>query len=75
MEVDTENTLGKILSKEELDKIPPDILQKLESHFVEKFEEFLTSKALCETAKRSIGTYYKQTFPVFLKPFPPTQIT
>lgn len=54
MEVHEEKILSKILNGSELEKIPNDIAKKLESYFVVKFEEYLTSKALCEAKKSDI---------------------
>lgn len=47
--------LRKILTAEEFNNVSPDITKKLETFFVERFEEYITSKALCETAKTNIG--------------------
>lgn len=55
MEIERGKILSKVLSEDELTKIPAKILKKLELHFEERFEEFITSKALCETAKSTIG--------------------
>lgn len=58
MEIERGKILSKVLSQDELAKIPAKILKKLELHFEERFEEFITSKALCDTAKSTIGKLF-----------------
>lgn len=52
---ETGKILSKILGKRELEKIPPDIATKVEKYFDQRFEEFLTTKALHSAAQRNIG--------------------
>ena len=59
MDEDTGRILSKILGKRELDKIPPDIVKKLEKYFDHRFEEFLTTKARYETSQHNIGKHFK----------------
>ncbi|XP_055634445.1 nucleoprotein TPR isoform X2 [Toxorhynchites rutilus septentrionalis] len=47
-------TLRSILSDEELGSIPAETTKKIEAHYEHKLEEFLTAKALCETAKTNV---------------------
>uniref|UniRef100_A0A1Q3EXK8 Nucleoprotein TPR n=1 Tax=Culex tarsalis TaxID=7177 RepID=A0A1Q3EXK8_CULTA len=47
-------TLGSILSAEELEAIPVDTTKKIETYYEQKLEEFLTAKALLETAKTNV---------------------
>ncbi|XP_062715436.1 nucleoprotein TPR isoform X2 [Aedes albopictus] len=46
--------LRSILSEEELLAIPAETGKKIEGHYEQKLEEFLTAKALCETAKTNV---------------------
>ncbi|XP_021710520.1 nucleoprotein TPR isoform X2 [Aedes aegypti] len=46
--------LRSILSEEELTAIPAETTKKIEGHYEQKLEEFLTAKALCETAKTNV---------------------
>ncbi|XP_037913909.1 nucleoprotein TPR isoform X2 [Hermetia illucens] len=46
--------LVKFLTKEELQKIPGNVKKKVEKYFEERFEEFLTAKALGEASKNSL---------------------
>ncbi|XP_062561772.1 nucleoprotein TPR isoform X2 [Armigeres subalbatus] len=46
--------LRSILSDEELATIPAETTKKIEGHYEQKLEEFLTAKALCETAKTNV---------------------
>ena len=55
MDTEKRKMLPQILTEEELDKIPLNIVKKLDDKYEEKLSEFLTSKALCETAKSNIG--------------------
>lgn len=47
--------LHDILTKEELLSIQNPSLNKLKSYFTEKFEEFLTAKAVFETSRQNLG--------------------
>ena len=58
METENVSVLLNVLSTDELDKIPDGIGKKIEGFYQEKLEEFLTSKALCETEKSKIGEYF-----------------
>lgn len=64
MENETGKILSKILGKRELEKIPPDIAIKIEKHFDQRFEEFLTTKALHSAAQRNIG---KTLFNIYIE--------
>lgn len=55
MDNETGKILSKILGKRDLDKIPPDITKKVEKYFDQRFEEFITTKALYDNAQRNIG--------------------
>ncbi|XP_055539254.1 nucleoprotein TPR isoform X2 [Wyeomyia smithii] len=46
--------LRSVLSAAELDVIAPETVKKIETHYEQKLEEFLTAKALCETAKTNV---------------------
>lgn len=46
--------LRSILSEEEVAVIPTETTKKIEGHYEQKLEEFLTAKALCETAKTNV---------------------
>lgn len=46
--------LKSILTDEELAVIPVDTTKKIEAHYEQKLEEFLTAKALLETAKTNV---------------------
>ncbi|XP_065084646.1 nucleoprotein TPR isoform X2 [Ochlerotatus camptorhynchus] len=46
--------LRSILSEEEVAAIPAETTRKIEGHYEQKLEEFLTAKALCETAKTNV---------------------
>lgn len=45
------NSISKILSKRDLDKVPEDVLPKVEKCI----EDFLTTKVLYENAQRNVG--------------------
>lgn len=47
--------LLNFLNTEEYNLIPDDVRAKITSHFVERFEEFLTSKALFESSRTNYG--------------------
>lgn len=51
--------LRSILSEEELLAIPAETGKKIEGHYEQKLEEFLTAKALCETAKTNVGKHFR----------------
>lgn len=55
MEEETGKILSKILGKRDLDKVPSDILVKVEKFYDQRFEEFLTTKALYDIAQRNVG--------------------
>lgn len=55
MDKETSQILSKILGKRDLDKVPSDILAKVEKFYDQRFEEFLTTKALCDIAQRNVG--------------------
>lgn len=57
MDNETGKILSKILGKRDLDKIPLDIAKKVEKYFDQRFEDFLTTKALHDTAQRNIGKF------------------
>lgn len=48
-------SLRSILSAEELEVIPGETTKKIETYYEQKLEEFLTAKALLETAKTNVG--------------------
>lgn len=50
--------LRSILSEEEVAAIPAETTKKIEGHYEQKLEEFLTAKALCETAKTNVGKHF-----------------
>lgn len=50
--------LRSILSEEEVAAIPAETTRKIEGHYEQKLEEFLTAKALCETAKTNVGKHF-----------------
>lgn len=62
---ETGRILSKILDKGDLEKIPLYISIKVEKYFDQRFEEFITTKALHNAALRDIGkitftiTYFK----------------
>lgn len=47
--------LLNVLNPEEYSLIPEDVRAKITSHFEERFEEFLTSKALFESSRTKHG--------------------
>lgn len=60
-EVQQEQSTGllrSILSEEEVAAIPTETTKKIEGHYEQKLEEFLTAKALCETAKTNVGKHF-----------------
>lgn len=50
-----ENHLKNVLSDAELNNIPDPVANKINGYIEQKFEEYLTSKALHETSKSQIG--------------------
>ncbi|XP_012270418.1 nucleoprotein TPR isoform X2 [Orussus abietinus] len=48
------NILQDILSAEEISQIPDGIAKKLKSYFNDKFEEFITAKAVFETSRQNL---------------------
>lgn len=55
MDMDTSRTLTKVLGKRDTDKIPPDVLKKLEKYFETNNEQFTTTKVLYNTTQKNIG--------------------
>lgn len=51
------NHLQNVLSETEIAVIPNTVTDKINAFIDKKFEEYLTSKALCETSKSQIGKY------------------
>lgn len=49
------NVLREIVNDEELAQIPRELTRKLNVHFNEKFEEFITAKAVFETNRKCLG--------------------
>lgn len=49
------NILREIVSDEELAQIPRELTRKINAHFNEKFEEFITAKAVFETNRKCLG--------------------
>ena len=49
------NHLNNVLSETEIADIPSTIAEKINVYIDQKFEEYLTSKALHETSKSQIG--------------------
>lgn len=58
MEQESGKIMSKILGKRDLDKVPVDILAKVEKFYDQRFEEFLTTKALYDIAQRNVGKYF-----------------
>lgn len=52
-------SLRSILSAEELEVIPGETTKKIETYYEQKLEEFLTAKALLETAKTNVGKRFE----------------
>ncbi|XP_050351441.1 nucleoprotein TPR-like isoform X4 [Nymphalis io] len=48
------NHLNNVLSENEIADIPNNVADKINAYIDQKFEEYLTSKALCETSKSQI---------------------
>lgn len=49
------NVLREIASDEELAQIPQELAKKIHSHFNQKFDEFITAKAVFETGRKNLG--------------------
>lgn len=47
-----------VIDEEEWRKVPSEIGAKIEKFVSEKFEEFITDKALLETKNRNFGKYF-----------------
>lgn len=58
MDWETSKIVTKILTRRELDKVPNDIVKKIEKYFEDRFDEFLTTQALYETSQRENGKYF-----------------
>lgn len=61
METTEENEhghLNEILTTDELSQIPNSSLKKLQSYFNDKFEEYLTAKAIFETSRQNLGEIF-----------------
>lgn len=58
MEVgESQSVLHSALDAEELVAIPEVSRKKIEALYEQRFEEFLTAKALCETKKSELGKH------------------
>lgn len=55
VEAGEKNHLQNVLSETEIANIPSSVIEKLNTYIDQKFEEYLTSKALYETSKSQIG--------------------
>lgn len=53
--------LENALSEEELSALPGPVAEKINAYIDQKFEEYLTSKALHETSKTQIGKRFCRT--------------
>lgn len=53
MEYEASKILSKIISREELDKIPIETADKIDKYFEQHFEETFREKATHETAERT----------------------
>lgn len=49
------NVLQEILNDEELAQIPCELVKKIQSHFNEKCDEFITAKAVFESSRKNLG--------------------
>lgn len=52
------NALRKVLNDEELKQIPEGFVKKLNTYFNEKFEQYITAKAVFETNRKNFGKFY-----------------
>lgn len=67
MEVEIEagkKILEQCLSSEEYGKLDTSVIKKIEIFFEDKFNDFLTAKALAETEKTNYSEFF---FPIFLQ--------
>lgn len=55
MDMDTSRTLTKVLGKRDIDKIPADVLKKLEKYCENNNEQFIQTKVLYNTTQKNIG--------------------
>lgn len=55
MDMDTSRTLTKVLGKRDIDKIPADVLKKLEKYCETNNEQFIQTKVLYNTTQKNIG--------------------
>lgn len=65
MDFETSKIVSKILSQNELDKLPVEIVKKIDTYFEQRFEEFLVSEAVSDEIKRKrckIFGFYFQYF-------------
>ncbi|KAG4074560.1 hypothetical protein HA402_005625 [Bradysia odoriphaga] len=60
MDMDTSRTLTKVLGKRDIDKIPPDVLKKLEKYFETNNEQFIQTKVLYNTTQKNIEKLRKE---------------
>lgn len=51
------NVLGEVLTKEELTQVPDALAKKLNTYFNEKFEQYITAKAVFETNRKNFGMF------------------
>lgn len=51
------NVLREVLSEEELTQIPEGVVKKINAYFNEKFEQYITAKAVFETNRKSFGMF------------------
>lgn len=58
MEAETGKVLSNLLGKRELDKIPPDIIKKLETYYDKLHSQLLTKQVVYETNQNNIGKCY-----------------
>lgn len=53
--METSRTLTKVLGKRDIDKIPADVLKKLEKYCETNNEQFIQTKVLYNTTQKNIG--------------------
>lgn len=51
------NVLREVLNEEELAQIPEGFIKKLNVYFNEKFEQYITAKAVFETNRKNFGKF------------------
>lgn len=51
------NVLGEVLTEEELTQVPDALAKKLNAYFNEKFEQYITAKAVFETNRKNFGKF------------------